>query len=500
MNFSIDKKDILEIRAIHKDYLTELHEVILLSKSIKGTSAYWTLDFQSMGSGKLTAYTNHFYELLREEDSFMCVDLHLPTNVEKISNAVNYGCNFYMFLLEGKGDIYKEINNKLLHSKVIVFEGVDYDYVLIGSHNQTNQALRGINEEFSLLLKINNQSETKRKIIEYLDNIRSLCIKLPSGNLEKWMLDLVQKKGKMDGIENMNFIECTVLKESTYKSIKVGSLIHLISFAQIDATQLAKINDNFCLSIQTKDGSSRKFMLVKVDKSSNVDKNIKKFSTGQSFENRHYFYHGLSRDHCLVTPSVIFPKKELNSIYFRENEFNLELQVIQEISTIRKTNETSPLIDVWIDVDDKTENLNRFLRQFDSLQEDNNDSQTSLYKSIRIIDKDLLWRIFNSKNEVSFKKSHQKIILEKLGESVPIYALSDNYFKIFKELDGFISESKIKKGGPNKNTVITEFERLYKLHKSTEENVLIIRGKKKKKINSNHTFINKGIAILKEIS
>jgi hypothetical protein len=500
MNFGIDKNDILEIRAIHKDYLTELSGIILKSKSIKGTSAYWTLDFPSKGNGKLTTYTNHFYELLRGEDSFMCVDLHLPTSVEKISTAVNYGCNFYMFLLEGKGDIYKEINNKLLHSKVIVFEGVDYDHVLIGSHNQTNQALRGLNEEFSLLLKIDNQSETKRNIIEYLDFIRSLCVKLPSGNLEKWMLDLVQKKGKMEGIENMNFIECTVLKDSTYKSIKIGSLIHLISFIKIDATQLAKINDNFCLSIQTRDGSSRKYMLVQVDKSSNVDENIKKDSTGQSFENRHYFYHGLSKDHCFVTPSVIFPKKNLNSNYFRENKFNLELKVIQEINTIRKTNEVSPLIDPWIDCDETSEELKRFLLQFDSLQEVNSDNQTSLYKSIRIIDKELLERIFNSENEASFKNSHQKLIIEKLGESVPLYSIGDNYLKIFKELDLYISESKIKKGRPNQNTVITEFERLFNLHKGTEDNVQIIYGNKMKKINSKHTFINKGIAITKEIS
>jgi hypothetical protein len=496
MNFSIDPNEILSIEAIHRDYLKRLLDILRVTKSIKGVTAYWTLEFDVNNKNQFGKYCTQFYNLLRNPNSYMCVDLHQPTNIVQITKAVNNHANFFMFILEGKGDIYKEIYNRLLHSKLIVFEGEEFDYVLVGSHNQTGPATKGMNEEFSLLLKIDPQSVTKRNIISYLEFIRSLCVKLPSGRIERWMLELVQKKGKMDGIQNMNYIECTVLNESTFHSIKIGTLIHLISFSKIDPSQLSKINDNFCLSIQTKDGKSRKYLLVKVDKSSNVDERIKKYSTGQSFDNRHYLYHGLTKNHSQVTPSVIFPKKNLDSNYFRENKFNLELQVTKEIKTIRKSGDESPFIETWVDCEKDNKEFERFLLQFENENSLENEEIESIYKSIRVIDIDLLNRIFNSENEKLFKETEEQLVIERLGESIPIYSVNDNYIKMFKDLDKFISQNKSKQGRPTQNTVLKEFERLYQIYESTEDSIMSINENKLKKINVKHTFINRGIALI----
>ena len=497
MNFIIDPLDLISVEAINKNTLDKLNEILRNTESVKGISAYWTLKYIHDNYNTYSEYCKNIYHLLKKDESYMCADLHTPTNIECITNAVNDGCNFYMFLLEGKGDIYSALHNRLLHSKLVVFEGKNFDYILVGSHNQTGQALNDINEEFSLLLKINPQSNTKENIIEYLEFIRSLCYKLPAGKIEKWMLELVQKRGELKGIQNMNYIECTVLKETTFNSIKTGTLIHLISFSKIDDDQLSKINDNFCLSVQTKDGSYQKFLLVKVDKSSMVDDKIKKDSTGQSFEKRHYLYHGLTKDHARVTPSVIFPKKKLDSNYFSENKFNLELQVMHEIQTIRKSTETSIYVETWVDYNKSEKNIDRFLSQHSSLS-GSNETKNTFYNSIRIIDQELLKSILDSEDEIQFKKSYQKYVIEELGDPISTYFVSDEYIDLFKRLDTFVAQNRPKRGKQTNQKVLKEFERLFKDFKNSNEILLDKNTGKLKKINSKHKFINRGVGIINQ--
>jgi hypothetical protein len=495
MSFAINTQDVLTIEAIDTNYLLRLNEILKETVSIKGVSAYWTLEYDAANnSSPYSEYCNGFYELLSKQESFMCVDLHFPTNIDHITSATNGGCNFYMFAYEGKGGEYHEYN-RLLHSKLIIFEGQSVDYVLLGSHNQTGPATKGLNKEFSLILKINSDSDMKKKLIDYLEFIQGLCIALPKNHLKQWMLKLVQTKGKLDWIKNVNYIECTVLKKNTYDSIKVGTLIHLISFSKIGDAELSKINDIFCLSVQTNDGTKRKYLKVKVDKSSNVDEHIKKASTGQSFDKRHYMYHGLHEEHSNVTPSVIFPVKTLDSNYFQDNKFNLELHVIEDLQSIRKSGDLSISIDMWKDVPPESNDLLLFLNQFDYVTKQERKEHS--YESIRIIDKELLRRVFTAENEELFKHEYGNMVIENLGEEIPYYQVSDHYLSMFKEIDKFISTSKLQKGKPKKNVVKTEFERLYKIYGSSENLKNGQGALKSKKVDKRHKFINRGIALTK---
>jgi hypothetical protein len=495
MSFLIEPNEILSNEAIHgKDYLDILIPILKKTKSIKGTSAFWTLDYKSKGNTKLSQYSNLFYGLLSDENSYMCVDLHLPTNVEQITNSVNNGCNFHMFLFEVKADNIFSFNNNLLHSKVVLFEGLEFDYVLVGSHNQTAYAVTGLNMEFSFLMKIDSNSEAKKKILKYLDSIKELCLKLPKSNLQRWMLELVQKKGKLQGIENMDFIECACFNEKTMNSIKIGTLIHMISFYDQKVSELSKVGGKICLSIQSRDGEDQRFWMVIIRKILDVNKEISAISTNHSFATRNYFYHGLNNSNSAVTPALIFPKHELQPNYFRGSSFNYELEVEKEIHSFRKSNGVPTMIDTWKDSDENPIEFQRFIKQFDLTQEDLNES---LFKKIRVTNIELMQRIFDSKNESSFKEYEKKLVILKLGESIPVYNLTNNYIDLFKDIDEFISKNDPKQGRqPKENIIIKEFNRLYDAYMAKNEIVTVKKIDKQVKINSKHQFINSGVAII----
>ncbi len=499
MSFIIEPNEILSIEAIHgDDYLDILIPILKKTKCIKGLSAFWTLDYKSKGNTKLSQYSNLFYDLLSVENSYMCVDLHLPSNVEQITNSVNNGCNFYMFLYEVMTDNIFSFNNNLLHSKVVLFEGLEFDYVLVGSHNQTAHAVTGFNKEFSFLIKIDPNSEAKKKILIYLELIKELCMKLPTSNLQRWMLELVQKKGKLEGIENIDFIECAVFNKKIFNSIKISSVIHMISFYDHKVSALSKNGDRICLSIQSRDGNDQKFWLVNIRKSLDVNKENSTISTNHSFATRNYFYHGLYKFNSAVTPALIFPKHELSRNYFMGSSFNYELEVAEEIHTFRKSNGVPTMIDTWKDSDVDSPEFQRFIKQYDSTQEGLNEG---LYKKIRVLDLELMQRIFDSKNESSFKEDEKKLIILRLGESIPVYNLTSNYIELFKDIDEFISKNEPKLGPKRKeNIVIKEFNRLYDVYRAKNEMVTVNKIDKQGKINAKHTFINRGIAITKEIS
>lgn len=496
MSFLIESSDVISIELINDNFLRYLNPILENTINVKGCSAYWTLKHSSSKTDAFKHYCFNLYQLLKEENSFMCVDLHIPTDVEQICNSVNDGGNFYMYMAEGKGGIYSEINNRLLHTKLILFEGEEFDYILLGSHNQTSQALKNINKEASVLIQVKAESPTKRNVTNYLEYIKSICKKLPVGNLEKWMLELVQKKGKLDGIKNMNFIECIVSNENSFQSIKEGTLIHLISFlSPKDEKDLSKINDEFCLSIQTKEGM-RKFFVVSVDKSSKVDSAIKKQSSGQSFENRLYFYIGFTKDHSRATPTVIFPKRNLNlSISFlKENKYNLELKVKKEIGAIKKNTNVTTSIDVWDNQKKNSAVLNRLINQFDDSSSEI--ERDEFYKSIRIIDVDLLDKIFDSKNRKSFYQEQEQLAIGRLEGDIPIYNVCDNYLSIFKKMDTFILSDTQKRKGVNNDMIQMEFEKLYAEFEKNGGKITSFEKDTQRKLNKNHSLVNNGVALI----
>jgi len=164
---------------------TSIRKKLLVSfktcKSIKGAVAYWTIgtDF----------FQNIFTEALLKHSSFMCVDLKLPTNIDKLASFARKGSNIFLhhYMLDTK--IKYEAKDNLLHEKIFLFEFGNNAELWVGSHNMTIRALLGINKEASLIITLSKDDELFRKVNEYLKSLRDICIPFDIKQIEyyKWL-------------------------------------------------------------------------------------------------------------------------------------------------------------------------------------------------------------------------------------------------------------------------------------------------------------------------
>jgi phosphatidylserine/phosphatidylglycerophosphate/cardiolipin synthase-like enzyme len=138
---------------------------------MRAAVAYWTIapNFVS----------DMLAELLARPDSFLCVDIHYPTDVDQLDPLAKDGANIWLHLRElgSRTEIQnKGIPEHLMHAKLLLFDMLDGKAELwSGSHNWTQRALVGPNLEASVVLTIQQNSSIYRQARAALDSIRSYC-------------------------------------------------------------------------------------------------------------------------------------------------------------------------------------------------------------------------------------------------------------------------------------------------------------------------------------
>lgn len=141
-------------------------------ESLIGTIAFWTI-----GIGQIEQFLDRiFLEKLANADSYMCVDISAPTDLDKLNDLVKYcQSNIYLHCVEfyPKETQSKEFQH-LLHSKIILFNLPDGKAKLwLGSHNFTQFALSGLNFESSVLIETEQNSELYQNAKKYIENIKN---------------------------------------------------------------------------------------------------------------------------------------------------------------------------------------------------------------------------------------------------------------------------------------------------------------------------------------
>jgi hypothetical protein len=127
--------------------------VARLNDSIKAAEAFYgAVCFWSIGPDILDSY---LVKLLGQSHSFCIVDIHTPTNVDKLHDFYKQGgTNFHIFAKEIQlktGERF--LQRHLLHIKMLVFDlPGNQAEIWVGSHNFTKQALYGINREATMIL------------------------------------------------------------------------------------------------------------------------------------------------------------------------------------------------------------------------------------------------------------------------------------------------------------------------------------------------------------
>ena len=156
-------KDTSEIRSF-------LSSIILNAKSLKAGVAFKSLGATDISPGLVS--------LLSKDESFLCVDFHLPTDIGKLTALKNAGANVYIFL----GKIIREIEVKgeaqnMLHPKMLLFDLLSEGEanLWIGSHNWTYSALVAGNIEASAKISLSTEDQLYTDAAEYLLELKSLC-------------------------------------------------------------------------------------------------------------------------------------------------------------------------------------------------------------------------------------------------------------------------------------------------------------------------------------
>ena len=132
--------------------------------------AYWTIPNDYFGDDLI--------ELLKKKESFACVDISSPTDIDELCKLAKQSCNLYFYteslVWDGKN---KQPNNRnLLHSKVLLFDlPKNLASIWIGSHNWTDRSLIGKNIETSLEICVDKNSDIYIEIKYLLEKIKQDC-------------------------------------------------------------------------------------------------------------------------------------------------------------------------------------------------------------------------------------------------------------------------------------------------------------------------------------
>jgi hypothetical protein len=126
-------------------------------------------------------------------DGFLCVDLHLPTDIDILYEMKAAGANVYLHILHPNpqpGDLKARMPEYLLHTKVVLFDlPQDAAELWVGSHNWTARALSGLNIEASTVFRLSREAPLFSSAVQLLDQIRSRCepFDLSSRAYYKWL-------------------------------------------------------------------------------------------------------------------------------------------------------------------------------------------------------------------------------------------------------------------------------------------------------------------------
>jgi hypothetical protein len=151
------------------DVRARLASGLTRAQVLRSAVAYWTV-----GPDFVHPFLS---QRLAAPNGFLCVDIHLPTDIDQLASLVRKGADVRLYCEEittYRDDHLKE-PPYLVHSKMLLFWLPDRTAELwVGSHNWTRRALIGLNVETSIVIKMKDSSALFVAAVEYLDEIKKI--------------------------------------------------------------------------------------------------------------------------------------------------------------------------------------------------------------------------------------------------------------------------------------------------------------------------------------
>lgn len=189
--------DILDVSLLPRpndaDIKERLARSIARATTMRAAVAYWTVGPNDVSPLLPTR--------LGDNGSFLCVDVHFPTDLNQIDQLNARGANVYLHLRHlgiGTETVNRGLPQHLMHTKLLLFDLDDgTSEIWVGSHNWTLRALGGPNVESSLVLHVSRESEIYADTAATLEHIHGLCRRFQHNELDQYKQ--LQGQQKDDG-------------------------------------------------------------------------------------------------------------------------------------------------------------------------------------------------------------------------------------------------------------------------------------------------------------
>ncbi len=188
MSAKPDMKDILTIELVPGsqggEVASSLRTSLERAASLRAAIAYWCVGPKQLGPELVPRLSG---------DGFLCVDVHLPTDIDILAKMVAAGANVWLYLMNPNpqpDELRLKFPPHLMHPKLLLF---DYDSepseLWVGSHNWTARALTGVNIEASLRLRLEKGDSLYGDAARFLDGVRARCVAfdLSAVDYYKWL-------------------------------------------------------------------------------------------------------------------------------------------------------------------------------------------------------------------------------------------------------------------------------------------------------------------------
>jgi len=282
--------------------------LLLECKSFIGCAAFWSIGIDFF---RLKALG----QALKKDNSFICADIQLPTNIDKILEYSKFGVTeIYLHSYRQAPSEYTQ-NTNLLHSKVFVFEqDNDNVEIWVGSHNLTTFALKGLNLESSLSIKCNKTDKIYQDVYNYLQYVKNkFCFKFAPNHVEIYKKLQTRDAEKIDDVTKLKKV--VTLFGLNMSRLQKEEVIQLLSLKDNEFPKFKTIGNEIYLHCY--DIKEKKEFLYKcnIEQSGRLDKDIEKLELDFT-KPRRYAYIGTGTI-ALLKEEVKIDKNILNfSKYF----------------------------------------------------------------------------------------------------------------------------------------------------------------------------------------
>lgn len=313
------------LKVITSDALEVLNELSARSVSIQAAVAYWTVP-----PGDLSPL---FHRALSHPDGYLCCDLHSPTSIDCLAGFRRLGANVHILLyrLIGRTEVAdsKGIPDQLMHSKVLVFNTSPTEcHVWVGSHNATNRALRGINFECAVLVRVDRGSAFHREIMAHLEEVRVKSTGFDLADVEYYR--------SLQGVSNAEgFIEVV---QSRREGLAPDEEVTVYGTNEGDHTQLKRVGSKLVLSV-TDDVGLERLYRVNVSQTGRIDPSTRRSIT---FGKRRYAFKA-----GVDIPELLSTREVCSSVY-EKSVFFAVLRVESQLSEFMALE--APPAQLWHDV------------------------------------------------------------------------------------------------------------------------------------------------------